>query len=405
MTDETAKDAAKDAATASSAEAEKKETEDTADGDAAMKEEEMPEKADEKEVASTDGEKVKKEEEKSEMEVPLDKIGAIIGVGGAEMTKIRSESGANVETPPWDEQKKLSAAGKTTIAVSLKGTPDAIAKAKELIRAAIERPRGQHQKQTVVLAGHKFHSPEELRKHCEKVIEGLTEDEPLSGSAAYFMYALLSNHFKADEKCGDGLAAIKYGVNKDFPDTKCFVAVREDDSENSFSYKKCIDAVFVNAREGQRERGMKRERDDMGGGGGRDGHVAKSQRTEFTPGLVVVADGVAESADFRGLKDTFGDFGAVRYVEIHDNRAYVRFADTDGAKAAVNAGQTDVEGDPVTMELLEGDNEKSYWERLWASQERRAARENGGGRGGRGRGGRGWRRGGRGRGGGRRSRY
>ena len=79
------------------------------------------------------------------------------------------------------------------------------------------------------------------------------------GEHAYMAFALLSNHPDCNGKYGCGLKAIRYGVNDKFPDTKCFIAVRMDDTVDGFSYRKCIDAAFENVR--QQGRGEKRGRD------------------------------------------------------------------------------------------------------------------------------------------------
>ena len=87
----------------------------------------------------------------------------------------------------------------------------------------------------VNLAGFTFADRDGLWKHCHSLIEGFTEGEPLSGSDAFFAFALLSAHPARNEKFGNGLTAIKYGVNEEYPDTKCFIAVRADGSESGFS--------------------------------------------------------------------------------------------------------------------------------------------------------------------------
>ena len=132
------------------------------------------------------------------------------------------------------------------------------------------------------------------------------------------------------------------------------------------------DAVFEGR--GSNKRG--RDRDDAA--------PFKRAKVDFAPNIVAVIDGLGEGADFRSVKDCFSACGDVKYVELQDGKAFVRFAD---AEAAAMASQVDeVDGTKVTVGLLGGDEEKQYWERLWSRQD--AAHERDGGRGGRGRGGR-----------------
>ena len=93
--------------------------------------------------------------------------------------------------------------------------------------------------------------------------------------------------------------------------------------------------------------------------------------------------------------------GNVKFVEVKDGRAFVRFEEAEAA--TMSACVTEVDGTPVTVTLLTGEGEKEYWDRLWASHDRAAANGGNGGRGGRGGrgGGRGYRGGRGGRGGGR----
>ena len=197
--------------------------------------------------AATDDATVETADESSEVveekvEVPANSIGAIIGRGGSEIVNMERVSGAKIQTPRRDDGDPNA----ETKVVTVTGTASQIAKAKEMIMAAVNEPRSdsrlpqERSAPPVNLAGFTFADRDELWKHCHTLIEGFTEGEPLSGSDAFFAFALLSAHPAANEKYGNGLTAIKYGVNEEYPDTKCFIAVRADGSESGFSYRKCI---------------------------------------------------------------------------------------------------------------------------------------------------------------------
>jgi hypothetical protein len=77
------------------------------------------------------------------------------------------------------------------------------------------------------------------------------------------------------------------------------------------------------------------------------------------------------STDFRDInKEELGTHGPVRFVEKHDDgRAHIRFEDPAAATACAASCKT-IAGKEVTIELLEGDAEKEYWEGLWENQAR-----------------------------------
>jgi hypothetical protein len=176
------------------------------------------------------------------VEVPAKSMGAIIGRGGSEIVNMERVSGAKIQTPKRDEGDPNA----ETKLVTVTGNAAQIAKAKEMIMAAVNEPRSdsrisrERSAPPINLAGFTFADRDELWKHCHTLIEGFTEGAALTGSDAFFAFALLSAHPGANEKYGNGLTGIKYGVNEEYPDTKCFIAVRADGSETGFSYRKCI---------------------------------------------------------------------------------------------------------------------------------------------------------------------
>jgi len=104
------------------------------------------------------------------------------------------------------------------------------------------------------------------------------------------------------------------------------------------------------------------------------------------------------------VKAYFAKFGKVRYVDFkNDQSAIVRFYDPEPAKIAVleiAEKKSEIRGNVIEGRLLEGEEEKKYWDEeiLPHMQRESSKRGRGGGRGQRGRGGG---RGQRGRGGGR----
>ena len=151
------------------------------------------------------------EEVEEEVAVPANKIGAIIGRGCCEITNMERVPGARIQTPKPDETME----GNPHL-VRVRGTAAAVARAKELIAAAVG--------QAVNVAGHKFDSAGEAWDTCRMIIAETTEEEAITGAHGFFLHALLGHHPNALDKCGAGVASIRYGVNHEFPDTNCRTA-------------------------------------------------------------------------------------------------------------------------------------------------------------------------------------
>jgi uncharacterized membrane protein YgcG len=116
--------------------------------------------------------------------------------------------------------------------------------------------------------------------------------------------------------------------------------------------------------------------------------------------IIHIANIGTDKVPLQTMKATLGAFGKLSFVEYKpgDVTAYARFDTAEDAKNAIeklNGDKVEIGGQQVTATLVEGDDEKKYWEKI------RGGNKGGkGGRGGKGgKGGRG------GKGGGKRRRY
>jgi len=125
---------------------------------------------------------------------------------------------------------------------------------------------------------------------------------------------------------------------------------------------------------------------------------SNNEAEEYTKGLILSVKGVGESLKREDLKPVFAEFGDVLFLDFVANAtdAYVRYAspeDASKALEALTASKREFGAKVPSLSILEGDEEKKYWELV--AKAKADKRQSGRGRGGRGRG-----RGGRGRGGG-----
>mmetsp|Transcript_1619 Transcript_1619/g.2764 ORF Transcript_1619/g.2764 Transcript_1619/m.2764 type:complete len:411 (-) Transcript_1619:75-1307(-) len=126
-----------------------------------------------------------------------------------------------------------------------------------------------------------------------------------------------------------------------------------------------------------------------------DDEAPAKEEKKFTPGRIVSVKGVGVLQNRDQLKSALEPFGQVMYVDYPDGaeEGFVRFASSEGATAAVEAfadGQREILSKVATIVVIDGDQEKEYWEKVQAASAnrkdkrggRRGGRRRGGGRGG-----------------------
>jgi len=253
------------------------------------------------------------------------------------------ESGARIQVPSRDAIE--AADGKAFVAII--GSQEQVDKAAQLIQEVVDAPPVRSGPQ-VNIAGHKFSDKDALWTHCKQMVEALGDEAQLTGENAFFAFAMLAHHPECTAKMGDGLQAIRWGTNPEFPDTKCFLAMRKDGTEAGFSYRKCIDSAFNNIS----RRGEKRQREE--------------HTTKFQPGLVVTVSGLPDEVGFRELKEHFGNCGNIKFADCRNGEGSLRFEDAAAAAKAVEVKE--LAGAAVSVKLLEGEAETEYWGRVHAAQ-------------------------------------
>mmetsp|Transcript_39527 Transcript_39527/g.65542 ORF Transcript_39527/g.65542 Transcript_39527/m.65542 type:complete len:468 (-) Transcript_39527:500-1903(-) len=231
----------------------------------------------------------------------------------------------------------------------------------------------------VTLGGKLFKSRAEVVAYAQPLLKG---DETLSDEHAQFVKDLLQHHQNPKEKEGSGIVSVKAGYNPDFPDTKCFVLVRSDETEMDFSYVKCLNNIFPMEVEPFQKRFNRNKRKAAGAESeGASTSEAQPPADDYTKGTIVLIRELPEGNDILKLRQAFGVAGTVRFVELVPDQplAYVRF---EKAEHATKALEVTGLGE---LSLLEGEDEKQYWEKIGIDKGGKGK----GGRGGRGRGGKG----------------
>lgn len=132
----------------------------------------------------------------------------------------------------------------------------------------------------------------------------------------------------------------------------------------------------------------KRERDGEGEGDG-DANGADETPAEFEEGCVIHIDGIGPGTQREDLKEVFGVFGDISWVDFSrdDVEGYVRFSEAGkGKEACEKFGETKIKDVAPKVRALEGDEEKKFWIQTQKEKMRVRAlkskkrRENSGGR-------------------------
>jgi len=134
---------------------------------------------------------------------------------------------------------------------------------------------------------------------------------------------------------------------------------------------------------------------------GEAGEEEENTEESYPRGTILSFKGIGGDQKRYELKPIFAEFGEVGYIDFTDaaSEGFVRYntaEDTTKALKELTDSKRELGGQVPTLSILEGEEEKKYWDVVAASKKAQGGK---GGRGGRGRGGRGGRgRGGRGRG-------
>jgi len=107
--------------------------------------------------------------------------------------------------------------------------------------------------------------------------------------------------------------------------------------------------------------------------------VDDKEDREYVRGLVLKFEGVGPGVTREELREVFGAYGPVAWVDFSrdDADGFIRFSLVGAAEKAVAelaAAKKELGGKAPKLSLLEGDAEKQFWEHVWTEQENRIKR-------------------------------
>jgi len=123
---------------------------------------------------------------------------------------------------------------------------------------------------------------------------------------------------------------------------------------------------------GKKEKGKKRKRenDNQAKQNENDKKPAETEKAKIEENVILKYSGIGDAEIIKRpeIKKLFEQYGSVKFVDFRDGQkqGYVRFWDAATAKAtleAFSATPPNVAGSPLQISLLQGDEEKEYWEK------------------------------------------
>lgn len=187
----------------------------------------------------------------------------------------------------------------------------------------------------------------------------------LSDENKKIILGLVKHHPKSAEKLGSSeITSIKAGPSKEHADTFCFVLTRADGTEEDFSYLKCIANLYPSTDDKFQKTDRKRkEREEPA-----------EKKELYVPGCILNFSVQSDDLDITKIKDIFNKYGTVKFVDIasgnkveegqeaeekkESGTVFLRYIDAESAKAAL----ADAECPIKSLRVLEGDEEKTYYE-------------------------------------------
>eukprot|EP00037_Helgoeca_nana_P012423 m.112787 g.112787 ORF g.112787 m.112787 type:complete len:456 (+) comp21441_c0_seq3:123-1490(+) len=229
----------------------------------------------------------------------------------------------------------------------------------------------------VCINGVRFQSPGEMLDALKAMQGKLEDDQELEGAQAFLVYDLLTYHPTVADKVKDGVVAIGWGVNPEFPDTRSFFCRLASGEKIPWSARKCIDAIFP--REDGRETGgrdAKRKRE-------RESRVGTA--AGFCPGSILHFQNLPPGTRIGEVKGLFPAEFEVRFAEMldpedptEDNHmsAIARFPSAAACARAAEADLPLVElGPDIVFGVASTEVETAVWSRMQEAQAAKRLRQ------------------------------
>jgi len=245
----------------------------------------------------------------------------------------------------------------------------------------------------VTISGRTFPNRAGVSAYLATLQESLVDNQPLSDLDALFMFHLASFLPSFEDALTAPVVGFKY--------LKGFFMLRSDGTEENISVEQCVDAMTPKESIITAKKGAKRARDFEVVA---DAPDAKKQdaKLKIRSGCILQVDGIPKNLTYVVVRTSLQAMGDCRFVELKgENKvkkgkgkkgkveesdseddaiksefatARARFGD---GEAAANAAKTlkEIEGHPVKTRILEGDEEREFWEQLLERNDKKKGKD------------------------------
>uniref|UniRef100_A0A224Z3R0 Lupus La protein n=1 Tax=Rhipicephalus zambeziensis TaxID=60191 RepID=A0A224Z3R0_9ACAR len=169
---------------------------------------------------------------------------------------------------------------------------------------------------------------------------------------------------------------------------------KEDVKYNELELKRSLKTEYVARKKQERQARLeekakkKAANDETSAGGGGDAAAEETEAPEIVLGCILRVKGLGDKTSWENLKEAFAPYAKVAFVDYSRGQpeAVLRFAEEGSAqevlaKLGAQEEPLKVNGNEVTAEAVEGDEEVEYWKKLTAAKRDRKNRFKGGQRG------------------------
>jgi hypothetical protein len=212
------------------------------------------------------------------------------------------------------------------------------------------------------------------RNYTKALRDTLDRDATVDGKGKLILLDLLDRHPRAAAKKGVGVASLTFGEHPTFKGTQCFMINRTDGTQEDFSFRKCIQAIFPDSasRGGGKSRGNNSQHKRGREGG--DKSSARDSNKKHKPSSMLVAGGEALTlvkvenlplgvrwSDLKKEVEVYGKVNYVQRIERGSTSTVLQMSQSSDVGAVVASFQS-MDGKELVVHALTKEEEDKYFQ-------------------------------------------
>eukprot|EP01119_Soliformovum_irregulare_P015978 TRINITY_DN4581_c0_g1_i1.p2 TRINITY_DN4581_c0_g1~~TRINITY_DN4581_c0_g1_i1.p2 ORF type:complete len:396 (-),score=115.18 TRINITY_DN4581_c0_g1_i1:72-1091(-) len=168
---------------------------------------------------------------------------------------------------------------------------------------------------------------------------------------------LKQGHQRAVAKIGSGIEKFVIKSHPKHTATTCFFLIRENETEEDFSYLKCIETFYPKPDGPQKGKRGNDRRDKKRGPPQHEGQTLR-------PNILVKITGLKEGIHHKDVKPLFDSFQIpIAFVDCKPSQTILRFPTAEDAQQFLEKVKASEDHANLTCGLVEGQEEAEYWDK------------------------------------------